>query len=568
MIREFIDTARVVWDVPGLSIAILSDGFTVLSVGSGSRSLAEDLPATRTTLYPIGSLTQTFTATALADLVADGRLAWDEPVRTYLPEFALADETASGSTTTRDLLSHCTGLAPHEILSHIYPGTREELAAKLQFLKPNAEFRTVVQPQELMFTLGGYLTEKLKKMKWEEVIRRYLLGPLRLGRTGFSIDTMLADYDYATAYRAGSDGLELSEVRRVETLGPACGMHSSVVDLSRWLEFWLRRGTTGQAARVMSGYLLDEMITPQAVLRPATPHPERLHPAAALGWSVEAYRGHRRAFSDGFIDGYSSTLSFLPDDDLGVVVLCNKDQSPLPEIVSMYVTDLFLDLEPVDFHGRYLRAVAAADSSIRTDDDFAKRSRHDGTKPSHKAAEYAGVFEHGIYGQIIITVEGKKLAADLNGHGAELRHRHYDTYRASFTGVPGSHSLTFQTDDLGDLAALAVRFEPRVAPIIFQRQPPPDLINTRLMDKLTGDYDWFGRVVHFERRHEDLYCIFPGQQEHRLVPETSTEFRLEGLHEKTFEFVLDDLGEVLHLLIKDDVGVFESQVIPEVAPNQ
>ena len=566
MIREFIDTARVAWDVPGLSIAILSDGFVVLSVGSGSRNLAEDLPAARTTLYLIGSATQVFTATGLADLVVEGRLSWDEPLRSYLPEFDLADQTASRYMTSRDLLSHRSGLPPHQALNRIFPYTRAELAGKLKYLEPSAEFRTNVQPQELMYTLAGYLTGQIKNMTWEEVIRRNLLGPLRMGRTGFSADSMLASYDYALPYRPGPDGPQPTEVRRVETLSPASGMYSSAVDLSRWLEFWLRRGTTGQAARVMSSHVLDEMITPQAVYRPSAQNPERLHQAAALGWSVEVYRGHRRAFSDGFVDGYSNTLSFLPDDGLGVVVLCNADQSPLPEIVSLYVTDLFLDLEPVDFQGRFLRA-AAADTGILNDRDSKNYTRRNDTKPGHKAVEYAGIYEHGIYGQIAITAEGKKLTANLNDQVSELRHWHYDTFRANFPDLDASTDLTFRTDDGGDVISIAVPFEPQVDPIEFLRQPLAEFLNPRFLEKFVGGYELRGQVVRIEMRRDNLFYIQPGQRERRLIPGVTTRFNLKGLPGTSVEFILDDQRVVERILLKEPEGVFAAPRLPEVMPN-
>jgi CubicO group peptidase (beta-lactamase class C family) len=572
MIREFLDTARVAWDVPGLSIAIMWDGIPVLSVGNGSRNLIDDLPATRTTLYPIGSATQTFTAAGLADLVGEGRLDWDEPLRTYLPEFALADETASRDVTIRDLLANRTGLAPHQALNYVFPYNRAELVTKLQYVEPNAPLRTSVQPQDLMYTLGGYLTGQIKSQTWEEAIRRNLFGPLRMGRTGFSVDSLRAEHDHASPYRFGENGPEAFEMRRVKTLAPAVGIHSSVVDLSRWLEFWLRRGTTGQAARVMPARLIDEMITPQAVMPLVATslvagHPERLHQAAALGWSVEVYRGHRRVFNDGFIDGYSSILSFLPDDDLSVIVLCNMDRSPLPEILSLYVTDLFLNLEPIDFHGRYLRAAAAANSGALSDKDREKHNRRDGTKPSHKADEYAATYEHPAYGLMTVTADGKKLTADLNGHVSELRHWHYDTYRATFPGLTTKYDLTFATNDRGNIDAVTVLFEPRVAPVQFTRQPLAELSNSRYLDKLVGKYDLRGTVVTIKRRRDELFYIVPGQRERLLVPSSVAAFTLEGLASSKVEFIRDDQGVVLHMLFDSPEGAYVAPRLMEVAPG-
>lgn len=97
------------WKVPGAAIAIVKDGKVILSKGYGLRDVKNNLPVTAQTMFPIASITKSFTVATLASLVSDGKLAWDKPVRDYLPEFRLNDDVLTARVTTRDLVTHRTG---------------------------------------------------------------------------------------------------------------------------------------------------------------------------------------------------------------------------------------------------------------------------------------------------------------------------------------------------------------------------------------------------------------------------------------------------------------------------
>ena len=97
------------WKVPGVALAVVQDGKVIYAKGYGYRDLENKLPVTTATLFPIGSITKSFTALTFGILKNEGKVDWDKPVRTYLPEFQMYDPVASEQATPRDLFSHRTG---------------------------------------------------------------------------------------------------------------------------------------------------------------------------------------------------------------------------------------------------------------------------------------------------------------------------------------------------------------------------------------------------------------------------------------------------------------------------
>ena len=112
------------WKVPGLALAVVKDDQVVHLKGYGLRDREQQLPVTPTTLFPIASISKSFTATGLGMLADAKKLDWDQPVREIVPEFLLKDPVASDHATTRDLVTHRTGLPRHDRVWYRAGGSR------------------------------------------------------------------------------------------------------------------------------------------------------------------------------------------------------------------------------------------------------------------------------------------------------------------------------------------------------------------------------------------------------------------------------------------------------------
>ena len=183
------------WKVPGVALAVVQDGKVIYAKGYGYRDLENKLPVTTATLFPIGSITKSFTALTFGILKNEGKVDWDQPVRTYLPEFQMYDPVSSEQATPRDLFSHRTGLPRHDLVWYSSDFSREDLVSRLRYLMPNKGFRSAYQYNNLTVMTMGYLEGKLSGLGWEAAIREKIFAPLGMshsdllfpGRRGISL---------------------------------------------------------------------------------------------------------------------------------------------------------------------------------------------------------------------------------------------------------------------------------------------------------------------------------------------------------------------------------------------
>src|SRR5580658_3208676 len=193
------------WKCDGVAIAIVQDGKVILSKGYGLRDVKKNLPVTEKTLFAIGSATKSFTVTSLGTLVEQGKLDWDKPVRDYLPDFRMWDQFATERMTTRDLVTHRSGLPRHDLMWYNSPFSRQELFERLRYLEPNKDFRTTFQYQNLMFMTAGYLGGHVAGTTWEQLVRKAIFKPLKMTSSNFSITDSQKSADFSQPYKVAND---------------------------------------------------------------------------------------------------------------------------------------------------------------------------------------------------------------------------------------------------------------------------------------------------------------------------------------------------------------------------
>ena len=170
-------------DQPAVSIAVVKGGKTVLARGYGVREMG-GAAADEHTLFAIASNTKAVTAAALAILVDEGKVKWDEPVRTYLPNFRLSKPELNGMVTVRDTLSHRIGfgLGAGDLL--FWPNsdrTRAEVMAAVEHVPIEDQFRARYHYCNLMFVVAGEIVAAASGMAWEDFVQTRILD--RLGMT-------------------------------------------------------------------------------------------------------------------------------------------------------------------------------------------------------------------------------------------------------------------------------------------------------------------------------------------------------------------------------------------------
>ncbi len=379
--------------IPGVVLGVVERGQLVSAQGFGYRDVEHHLPMTPDTLFPLGSISKAFTATAVALLADEGRIALDAPVRTYLPDFSLEDPVASATLTTRDLLTHKSGLPRHDLFWYQAPFSRDELYRRLRFLELSGPPRARWRYNSLMFVVAGRIVEKVSGESWETFVQDRILSPLNMRRTLLSAEAMEADADHASPY-----GIREGRVRRIPMLkrlsaiAPAGSVQSSVRDLARWLTFHATRSPP-----VLSEGMWRELHRPQAEM-PAPDQPEVQHPAYALSWIHERYRGHPLLLHNGSIDGFTVHLGFLPETGQGLILLMNRDSATDAQMALAYSAyDRLLGLEPLDWPERLKEKPTAPQHGRKVSLDFPME-------------EVVGRYEHPAYGVLTVRAKTDKLA--------------------------------------------------------------------------------------------------------------------------------------------------------------
>jgi len=468
------------WQIPGLAVAVVRGGQVIFCQGYGYRDVEAKLKVTPHTRFAIGSTTKAFTTMAMAMLVDDGLLAWDTPVRYYLPSFKLYDPFATERITPRDLVTHCSGLPRHDNLWVFSTGTRADLVQRLQYLEPTWDLRAVYQYSNLMFMTAGYLVEQLSGCRWEEFVETRILSALGMASSSPGLTNQPGFPDFALPYQQVDGAIRRIPFFAKDAIGPAGSMCSTANDLTRWLLLHLGWGErNGQA--LVSQENLRQMHTAQMVIRDAgqLPPDERLDEiidefgasSYGLGWRITPYRRHTLIHHGGHIDGFSAMISFMPNEDLGVAVLTNGHETRFPYVVTLSVYDRLLDLAPIDWNERVKAVVSAQAAAADRSSAEQATSRKPDTRPSHASLEdYAGDFEHPAYGTVSVIAHDGQLTARYGGQELPLDHYHYDVFALTVGPEQTTLPVSFFGDVKGNISQLSIPLEPVVKDIVFARQ--------------------------------------------------------------------------------------------------
>lgn len=452
-VDSFVNQMLIDWHVPGASVAIVKDGKLLYAKGYGFKDIQNNLPVTEKTLFPIASCTKSFTSAALAILADEGKLDWNKPIKEYLPDFQLQDEFATRTIAARDLVSHRTGLARHD-LTWLYANLgRQSLYQRLKYLPLSKPLYAQYQYNNLMFMTAGVLIERISGKSWENFLREKILQPLNMTQTVLTYPELFQKEDYALSYRdSNGQWVEQGFGSNVDAIGPAGSIKSNAVEMANWLILQLNKGKFGEK-QVVSETNLKENHTPQIIVSPAeVPFSELGYAAYGMGWSINTYRGRLRLAHNGSIEGYRSQMAFFPNENIGIVILTNTGAADYYFVNSVcnYLSDKWLNLPVIDWSSRLkiAQAEAKAKQEKAKEEDAAKR--RSGTSPSHPAEAYAGTYEHPAYGSFVLESksDGSYVGA-FHGLPFTLTHYHYDIFDG--TGIFDRTKFDFRISKTGEI---------------------------------------------------------------------------------------------------------------------
>jgi CubicO group peptidase (beta-lactamase class C family) len=343
-----VTRAMKAFEVPGIAVAIVKDGKVVFAKGYGVRELGKPQAVDADTLFQIGSNTKAFTAAALAILVDEGKIHWDDKVIQYMPEFQMYDPYVTREFTIRDLLTHRSGLGLGAGDLMFFPESdfsREEVIHSLRYLKPVSSFRSKFDYDNLLYMVAGQVVAKVTSQSWESFVKQRILDPLQMQPCAPSYELIEDRSDVATPHAVIEGKLTAIRVESLNAVGPAGSINCSVSRMSQWLITQLNAGTGPQGQKIFSAERSADMWSINTI-RPLNPALAELNHSNfagyGLGWGIQDQFGHKRVSHTGGVAGTVTWVSMIPDLKLGVLVFTNQQNGFAMEAIGNQILDSYL----------------------------------------------------------------------------------------------------------------------------------------------------------------------------------------------------------------------------------
>ncbi|MER6998817.1 serine hydrolase domain-containing protein [Streptomyces sp. NPDC000410] len=361
-LSAFVEGTAQEYGTPGVAVGVWADGQEFYAC-HGVTSVENPLPVDRDTLFQLGSVTKTHTATAVMRLVEEGRIDLDAPVRKYVPELVLSDERAAADMTVLNLLNHTAGLGWNVIVD-----TGEGENALADFVARMTELEQLAAPgtrasySQAGYNLVGRILENVTGLTYEQAIASLVLEPLGLSNSFFAPDDVMTRR-FAVGHDFGEDGtLAVSRPWRVfRANNPGGGLTSSVTDLLRWARFHLGDGRAEDGTKVLSAEALHQMKEPTVELVASS-----LGDAFGIAWFLREVDGVRTVEHGGSARGQFAALHVVPERNFAVVVLnAGPEGTPFNQAVVRWAFENYLGLvekdpEPLPYDEAWAREVAGA----------------------------------------------------------------------------------------------------------------------------------------------------------------------------------------------------------------
>lgn len=445
---QHIDKVLKSFDVPGVAVSIVKDGKILLTKGYGTKRLGHEGEVDENTLFSIASNSKAFTGTALAMLVDDGKLNWNDRVVDHLPWFKLSDVFATQNLTIQDLLVHHSGLPAYANDMLLFPPanmSRKELLLKLKDVPLIYDFRSVYAYDNILYLAAGEVVEAVSGLEWEDFVSQRIFKPLGMNRSVSRFSTLIEKENVAYAHARRQGEIRVVDSFFVQNIGdpgnPAGGIASTAADMAKWAKMHLDSGRIDNHYKLFDAKSTKDLWK-TVISIPISKEPEHLKPAQkhfygyGLGFRTYDYRGHQIVGHGGLLTGFVSQLALVPQLDLGIVVMTNQLSTGAYWAIIHQILDYYMQAEPFDWIAGYKKGWD--DSKKRQDSVDRTHKEPLGDKSLPRTVpqdQYIGVYKDDFVGRIHIKQDGQDLRLVIPGapqNNGVLVHFHGDLYRLHY----------------------------------------------------------------------------------------------------------------------------------------
>ncbi|QYF95949.1 serine hydrolase [Massilia sp. PAMC28688] len=464
-----VQRAMKVFDVPGVAIAIVKDGKVVATRGFGVRELGKPTPVDGKTIFEIASNSKAFTAAALAMLVDEGKLKWDDPVTKHLPDFQMYDPYVTHEMTVRDLLVHRSGLGLGAGDLLWWPTTQfstDDIIHRLRYIKPATSFRNSYAYDNLLYIVAGKIIAQKSGKSWGETIRERILKPVGMNDTTVSLAENAARANVSSPHSKVDGTTRVVTPMPVDNAVGAVGLNTNAEDIAKWMMVLMNEGVIGKDAagkeqRLFSAKQSREMWTAQTPMKIGEPSKALASTkpnffAYGLGFQLRDYKGRKLAMHGGALFGFYSRVLMVPEENLGIAILTNAENGGVMTSLSYRIMDHYLKVPATDWIKLFNDAEKEAAAKDLAQQQKVKGTRPARSSPSLPLASYEGTYVDPWYGDVTIKKVGNKQVMSFSKTPSltgELEHFQHDTFivRWNERSFRADAYVTFQLNPDGSI---------------------------------------------------------------------------------------------------------------------
>lgn len=322
---DTIETAVQNKSIPGAAVAVVYKNQVIFLKGFGVRTMGQEDKIDADTVFQLGSVSKPIASTLANVLQSQGYLDVDNPVICYLPNFKLNTKQSDQALKVKNILNHTSGVPRggfNNMIEHF--ATHAELVDALQNKRTKTRVGQHYDYNNAMYSVIADIIQSTTHKTFENALSQYLLIPLNMTHTSATVEGLLNSPNRATPHTHGAGGLTPCEEysKGYYAVAPAGGINSSARDMANFLK------------AQMGGY--PKVVTYQALMRMQTPSVTThgmlnggagrvKHPHYGLGWRVVEYVNQPLIYHGGWLRGFTNFIGFLPQEQLGIVILHNGD---------------------------------------------------------------------------------------------------------------------------------------------------------------------------------------------------------------------------------------------------
>jgi CubicO group peptidase (beta-lactamase class C family) len=414
----YINRSITEWGIPGVAVCIVKDGKVIASKGYGVKELGKPDQVDENTLFMIASNTKAMTGTALAILEHEKKCSLSDPVKKWYPEFKMNDPWVSERMTLTDIVTHRIGMETFQgdFMYFNSSLSSSEVINKFSKLNPMYDFRTRWGYCNAGYVLAGECIKNISGISWDEFMRERFFKPLGMNQTLALFSEVKPGMNIAVPHSYFNGKVVKVAYDSMDNMAPAGSVVSSVNDMSKWVIANLDSGRI-DGKQVIPYEAIARAKKPESILGRSRARFNRTHfNLYGLGWMLEDYEGREIVSHTGGIDGFVTSVTLLPEEKLGIVVLTNTDHNGFYEALKWEIIDAFLELPYRNYSAVTLNSYQKRNARQEQEIAAVRDSLKFKLVSTKDLKMYEGKYIHDVYGFLEIKQTGNFLTMSFENH--------------------------------------------------------------------------------------------------------------------------------------------------------